>query len=98
MSTRRPRAGVRDSPMVSAKAGIAYGVIVSAIGRVLGTVRVLLLAPRLGPTIAVSAEVPIVPTITARDQSRLRIRGAEPAEQRLQQRSDPSQFFAVDCR
>lgn len=45
---------------VSVKAGIAYGLAVFAIGCVLGAIRVLLLAPRVGPTMAVSAEVPII--------------------------------------
>jgi hypothetical protein len=50
-----------ENPLaVSAEAGIAYGLAVFAIGCVLGTVRVLLLAPRVGPTIAVSVEVPII--------------------------------------
>lgn len=45
---------------LSAKAGIAYAITVFAIGFLLGTVRVLLLAPRVGATIAVSVEVPIM--------------------------------------
>ena len=47
---------------VSAKAGVAYAVTVFAIGFVLGTARILLLAPRLGATIAVSIETPIILT------------------------------------
>ena len=47
---------------LSAKAGVAYAVTVFAIGFVLGTARVLLLAPRVGSTIAVSIEVPIILT------------------------------------
>ena len=46
---------------MSAKAGVAYAVTVFAIGFVLGT-RVLLLAPRVGSTIAVSIEVPVILT------------------------------------
>lgn len=44
----------------SARAGIAYAVTVFAIGFLLGTARILLLAPHVGSTIAVSVEVPIV--------------------------------------
>lgn len=47
---------------LSAKAGVAYAVTVFAIGFVLGTARVLLLAPRVGSTIAVSIEAPIILT------------------------------------
>ena len=47
---------------LSAKAGVAYAVTVFAIGFVLGTARVLLLAPRLGATIAVLIEAPIILT------------------------------------
>jgi len=43
---------------VSAKAGVAYAVTVFAIGFVLGTARILLLAPRLGATKAVSIKRP----------------------------------------
>ncbi len=45
---------------LSAKAGVAYAVTVFAIGFLLGTARVLLLAPRVGSTIAVSIETPII--------------------------------------
>ena len=44
----------------STKAGVAYAVTVFAVGFVLGTARILLLAPRVGPTIAVSVETPII--------------------------------------
>lgn len=44
----------------SARAGIAYAVTAFAIGFLLGTARILLLAPHVGSTIAVSVEVPIV--------------------------------------
>jgi hypothetical protein len=47
---------------LSAKAGVAYAVTVFAIGFLLGTARVLLLAPRVGPTIALSIEAPIILT------------------------------------
>ena len=53
---------MRNSLALSAKAGVAYAVTVFAIGFVLGTARVLLLAPRVGSTIAVSIEVPIILT------------------------------------
>ena len=46
----------------SAKAGVAYAVTVFAIGFLLGIARILLLAPRVGSTIAVSVEVPIILT------------------------------------
>ena len=45
---------------LSIKAGVAYAVTVFAVGFLLGTGRVLLLAPRVGSTIAVSAEAPII--------------------------------------
>ena len=45
-----------------AKAGFAYAVTVFAIGFALGAVRVLLLAPLVGPTIAVAVEAPIILT------------------------------------
>ena len=45
---------------LSVKAGVAYAVTVFAIGFVLGTVRVLLLVPHVGSTIAVSVESPII--------------------------------------
>jgi len=47
---------------LNVRAGVAYAVTVFAIGFLLGTARVLLLAPRVGPTIAVSAEAPIMLT------------------------------------
>ena len=47
---------------LSAKAGVAYAVTVFAIGFLLGTARVLLLAPHVGSTIAVSVETPIILT------------------------------------
>jgi hypothetical protein len=45
---------------LSAKAGVAYAVAVFAIGFLLGTARILLLAPHVGSTIAVSVEVPLI--------------------------------------
>jgi hypothetical protein len=42
------------------KAGALYAVIVFPIGFILGTIRVLLLAPRLGDTPAVIMEVPVM--------------------------------------
>ena len=45
---------------LSAKAGVAYAVTVFSIGFLLGTARVLLLAPHVGSTIAVSVETPII--------------------------------------
>jgi hypothetical protein len=41
-------------------AGVAYSVIVFLIGFSFGTVRVLLLIPHLGETVAVSLEAPIM--------------------------------------
>jgi hypothetical protein len=42
------------------KAGALYAIIVFLIGFILGTIRVLLLAPRLGETTAVIVEVPLM--------------------------------------
>ena len=42
------------------KAGALYAIVVFSIGFILGTIRVLLLAPRLGETIAVIVEAPIM--------------------------------------
>jgi hypothetical protein len=47
---------------LSAKAGVAYATTVFAIGFLLGTARILLLAPLVGPTIAVLVEAPIILT------------------------------------
>ncbi len=47
---------------LSAKAGVAYAVTVFSIGFLLGTARILLLAPHVGSTIAVSVEAPIILT------------------------------------
>jgi hypothetical protein len=41
-------------------AGIIYAIAVFAVGFALGTVRVLLLAPRVGPLLAVAVEIPIM--------------------------------------
>jgi hypothetical protein len=42
------------------KAGALYAIVVFSIGFILGTIRVLLLAPRLGDTTAVIIEAPIM--------------------------------------
>jgi hypothetical protein len=42
------------------EAGAVYAIIVFLIGFILGTIRVLLLAPRLGETIAVIVEAPVI--------------------------------------
>jgi hypothetical protein len=42
------------------KAGALYAIMVFSIGFILGTIRVLLLAPRLGETTAVIIEAPIM--------------------------------------
>ena len=42
------------------KAGALYAIIVFLIGFVLGTIRVLVVAPRLGETIAVILEAPVI--------------------------------------
>jgi hypothetical protein len=42
------------------KAGALYAIVVFSIGFILGTIRVLLLAPRLGETTAVIIEAPIM--------------------------------------
>jgi hypothetical protein len=42
------------------RAGVIYALIVFLIGFIFGTVRVLLLAPHLGATVAVSLEAPIM--------------------------------------
>jgi hypothetical protein len=44
----------------AAKAGALYAIIVFLIGFILGTIRVLLLAPRLGETTAVIIEAPVI--------------------------------------
>jgi len=42
------------------RAGVIYALIVFLIGLIFGTVRVLLLAPHLGETLAVSLEAPVM--------------------------------------
>ena len=42
------------------KTGAFYAIIVFVVGFILGTIRVLLLAPRLGETIAVIVEAPVI--------------------------------------
>jgi hypothetical protein len=54
--------GVGNPLALSAQAGVAYAVTVFAIGFLLGAARVLLLTPRVGSTIAVSVEAPIILT------------------------------------
>ncbi len=41
-------------------AGFIYGILAFAIGFALGTVRVLLVVPRAGPTVAVLFELPVI--------------------------------------
>jgi small-conductance mechanosensitive channel len=43
-----------------ATAGFAYAIFTFAVGSALGTVRVLLVVPRMGPTVAVLLEVPVI--------------------------------------
>ena len=43
-----------------ATAGLAYAILAFAVGFALGTVRVLLVVPRTGPTVAVLLEVPVI--------------------------------------
>ena len=55
------RTTVLAHPLASGiRAGIAYGATVFGIGFLLGTARVLLLAPRVGATLAVSIETPVI--------------------------------------
>ena len=51
---------MHPTPLASAKAGLAYGLIVFAIGFALGAIRVLAVAPRVGATAAVTLEAPIM--------------------------------------
>ncbi len=41
-------------------AGLAYGILVFGVGFALGTIRVLLVVPRVGPTVAVLFEMPVI--------------------------------------
>jgi hypothetical protein len=50
--------------MNSVKAGVAYFVVVFAAGFVLGTLRVLAIAPRIGETAAVLVELPVILTVS----------------------------------
>jgi hypothetical protein len=45
--------------------GVLYAIVVFVIGFMLGTIRVLLLAPRLGETMAVILEVPFILTASS---------------------------------
>ena len=45
---------------LSVRVGIIYALTVFAIGYLLGAMRVLLLVPSVGPTVAVSIEAPIM--------------------------------------
>jgi len=51
---------LRASLRIALRAGLLYALAVFALGFVLGTVRVLFLAPRFGETAAVLAELPIM--------------------------------------
>lgn len=57
-------AGKVNSLASLTKAAAAYAATVFAIGFLLGTVRVLLLAPHLGTTLAVSVETPLILTLS----------------------------------
>lgn len=46
--------------MTPAQAGLRYALYVFALGFLLGTLRILVLAPRLGPDLAVLAELPLM--------------------------------------
>jgi small-conductance mechanosensitive channel len=51
----------RESQLIRpAGAGFAYAILTFAVGFALGTVRVLLVVPRMGPTVAVLLEVPVI--------------------------------------
>ena len=68
MKSSRDSVPYRTGPFTSAlvrvfkatKAGALYAIFVFLIGFILGTIRVLLVAPRLGETTAVSIEAPIM--------------------------------------
>ena len=61
MKSSRDSLPDRTGPVFRAtKAGAFYAIIVFVIGFILGTIRVLLLAPRLGETIAVIVEAPVI--------------------------------------
>jgi hypothetical protein len=51
-----------DGVPATTKAGALYAIIVFLIGFILGTIRVLLIAPRLGKTTAVIVEAPMMLT------------------------------------
>jgi hypothetical protein len=51
----------RESQLIRpAAAGFAYAILAFAVGFVLGSVRVLLVVPRVGPSVAVLLEVPVI--------------------------------------
>jgi small-conductance mechanosensitive channel len=51
----------RESRLIRpAGAGFAYAILTFTVGFALGTVRVLLVVPRMGPTVAVLLEVPVI--------------------------------------
>jgi hypothetical protein len=51
----------RESQLIRpAGAGFAYAILTFAVGFALGMVRVLLVVPRMGPTVAVFLEVPVI--------------------------------------
>jgi hypothetical protein len=52
--------GVHGRLMASTTAGLAYAALVFCAGFILGTVRLFLLAPRLGATVAVLLEAPVM--------------------------------------
>src|SRR5271166_3439839 len=57
--SRGPSATALVRVFQATKAGGSYAIIVFLIGFILGTIRVFLLAPRLGKTIAVIIEAPV---------------------------------------
>ena len=60
LPVERVRADVRREALASLGAGLAYFAVVFVAGFVLGTLRVLVVAPRLGEVAAVLAELPVM--------------------------------------